>query len=115
MYQQQGFLGSFDAGGITITAGATAKAIGIIPPYMGSPGRQRRVWDLRTNKMDLLNSAISRIEKIIASNGSTAQQITIMRPLNYSWITAAIAKNGTAIASMQDDPGIFSTNYKYDN
>lgn len=121
MYQFPGWLGSWETGAITIASGATAKAFGVVPPFMGGPGRQRSVWDFRPNKgLDArIQPGITHIEKIVITNNITsnvAQQLTLMRPLNYSWFTVGAAKNATSAgtAALFDDPGIFSTNYKYD-
>lgn len=47
-------------------------------------------------------------------NSSTTHTISILRPLNWTWFTAAVAKNVTAFgAVLFDDPGVYSTNYKY--
>ena len=53
-----------------------------------------------------------RVTKLLYTTTSTAHKIGLMRPLNWSYCTAAVAANGTAV-TLKDDPGKYSTNYRY--
>lgn len=44
--------------------------------------------------------------------GTTGHVITIHRPLNYTWFSASAAAS-QAVVNLYDNPGTFSTNYKY--
>ena len=54
----------------------------------------------------------THLTEILVDCGSTANGVYVLRPLNYSVIAAATAKAGTTI-TLTDDPGVYSTNYKY--
>lgn len=43
---------------------------------------------------------------------SAAQTVTVLRPLNFTYFTAAVAAGTTALP-VAADPGVYSTNYKY--
>lgn len=52
------------------------------------------------------------ITDLIVTCSTTANIIYIMRPLNWTTVKTAMAKNVTAMV-LTDDPGIYSTNYRY--
>ena len=54
----------------------------------------------------------SHVTKVIYTTGGTAHIIYIARPLNFSVVAAAVAAGATNIP-LADDPGVYSTNYKY--
>lgn len=55
---------------------------------------------------------ITHIESIDYRSGGTAHTGIVMRPLNYAIVNGAPAGGATSI-TLTDDPGIYSTNYKY--
>lgn len=81
-----------------------------IPPW---PGRRnsRPLYD-RSTKNWLQMSAFTHVTKYTINAGSTAHAGTFMRPLNWTWTTVAAAAGATTL-TLFDDPGIYSTNYRY--
>lgn len=59
-----------------------------------------------------LGNAVTRVKKVVYTTGATAHAIYVCRPFNYTTVTAAVAKNTSTIV-LADDPGVYSTNYKY--
>ncbi len=62
------------------------------------------------NKRD--HKAYTHITQLIYTGGSTIHNVTVMRPLNWTYITTAVAHNSQTVV-LAADPGIYSTNYKY--
>ncbi len=54
----------------------------------------------------------THVTDLIVTCSTTANIITLQRPLNWTTLGAAMAKNTTAI-TLTDDPGVYSTNYRY--
>lgn len=52
------------------------------------------------------------ITDLIVTCSTTANIIYILRPTNFTTFSAAVAKNATSI-TLADDPGVYSTNYRY--
>ncbi len=61
----------------------------------------------------------THVTDIICTCGSTANAIYVLRPINFTAFALGCAKNTTAVGaagaanSIADDPGIFSTNFRY--
>lgn len=61
----------------------------------------------------------THITDLIVTCSTTANIIYVLRPLNFTAFLLGCAKNTTALAaagsasSIADDPGVFSTNYRY--
>lgn len=113
MYQAPQVLGTWDVGGRPLSVNsATAVVAGLVPPFMGGPGRVRRVWDFRTpdsRNTALLNSGIIHVEKAVFLNGATnIMQFTCMRPINFTWVTAAstVVSSHTRLL-LPNDPAYF--------
>lgn len=53
-----------------------------------------------------------RVNNFVYTTGATAHDVKFLRPLNYATLSAAAA-SGQAVVNLTDDPGIYSTNYKY--
>ncbi len=112
-YSAPQVLGTWDVGGRPASVNsATAVTAGLIPPFMGGPGRARRVWDYRTpdgRNNTLVNSGITHVEKAVFLNGATnIMQFTLMRPINFTWAVA----NNTVVSShtrilLPNDPAAF--------
>lgn len=88
----------------------------LIPPFtgpLGSPPSQYQI-DKNTTPVRIKNNdlAITNVSRVCYTTGATAQAIAILRPLNFTYLTAAAAVGATTL-SVYDDPGVFSTNYKY--
>lgn len=114
MYQQFPILGTLDVGNRPTAAGGTAFAA-LIAPFMGGPGRQRGLFNAQTSPKNL-GQGIVHVEKVCYTTGATAHLIGLLRPLNYTYFKVALPANTTLVpnATLLDDPGVFSTNYKYD-
>jgi len=124
-------LGTYGHG--IVASGTTAATI-LIPPYPGPPGppflynaqalNSPLLGAVSATKANWLTSpqfGLTRISSILANASSTAHTVFIFRPLNWTYFPAGLAKNITAIPNgsgasstgIFDDPGIYSTNYKY--
>src|SRR5262245_23146195 len=85
----------------------------LIPPFMGSDGPPLIYQPTPTGaRAKSFGPAYTHVTTVCYTNGDTAHTLSILRPKNYSWLTAAIAANGTGV-TMYDDPGVYSTNYKW--
>lgn len=84
--------GPFDGHGVPFMVG----------PYAGGQGRPNW-WTA---------GSVTHVTDLIVTCSTTANIIYLMRPLNWTTLGAAMAKNTTAI-TLTDDPGVFSTNYRY--
>jgi len=128
-------LGTWNVQGLT-AAGGTAFT-GLIPPYDGPGGNNPPyLFNALASYAPLLSSApvathanwltaprfgVTKITSIQVLSGATAHTIYIFRPLNWTYFPAGLAKNTTAIPNgsgasstgLFDDPGVYSTNYKY--
>ena len=54
----------------------------------------------------------AHLTDLIVTCSTTANVITLMRPLNWTTVATAVAKNTTSMV-LTDDPGVYSTNYRY--
>lgn len=86
-----------------------------VPPWVGPLGSAPFLYKFDNgvenwNKSNVAPRTI--ITAALYTSAATAHTITLMRPLNYCRITAAIAAAGTSI-SIDKDPGVYSTNYRY--
>ncbi len=59
-----------------------------------------------------LNQPYTKVTLAECSSGSTMQNWAFLRPKNWTYIKTAVAAAATTVA-MFDDPGLYSTNYKY--
>ncbi len=101
------------------TASAGVAIFTVIPPFRGESGWAMQQWTVGSQgsaRQKGVNNQGRRthVSKVIYSTGATAHLVSILRPLNFTVLAAAAAANATVIA-LQDDPGIFSTNFKYGN
>lgn len=93
-------------------AGGTAFAR-LIPPFCGNPGGPPNLFDLSKNPKNF-GLGVTHVTKVCYTTGGTAHAIAIMRPLNYTYVDSAAAIN-QAVINIKDDPGTYSTNYRYPN
>lgn len=100
-------VGSFHVGQHTETAATVI--VSVIPPW---PGVSKAFLQRPAAPNKLVGLARTHITTVCYTTGATAHLIGIMRPFNYTWLTAAIAANGTGL-TVYDDPGVYSTNLKY--
>lgn len=104
-------LGTFSVQRQTAAGGTPFAAV--IPPFCGSDGNAMQFWPVgNIGSRAYRGRGRTHVSKIIYTTGSTAHLISVFRPLNFSIVKTAVNPSGTTIA-LQDDPGIFSTNYKY--
>ncbi len=79
----------------------------LIPPYVGSGGP-----NLFSHPKRNFGQARTVVQKICYTTGDTAHVISMCRPFNYTYAVGAVAKN-TSTLVIYDDPGVYSTNYKW--
>ncbi len=91
------------------TAFSTAVAT-LIQPYAG--GRGAAMYSVSGGQPNWLNNWYTHLTDLIVTCSTTVNVLAIMRPLNWTTFSAAVAKNATAI-SLTDDPGLYSTGYRY--
>ncbi len=85
----------------------------LIPPFaLGHGGAQVQKVDGNGDRIVPAPRAYTHVTSLSYLDSGTAHQATILRPLNWTYLTAALAANGTAL-TLAADPGIYSTNYKY--
>ncbi len=116
-----------------ITASGTTAAKLLIPPCPGPPGSPPYVFNALASYAPLTSApsqthanwlsaaplfGIPHISTIRVEASSTAHVLLILRPLNWTYFPAGLAKNTTvipdsALTGIADDPGVYSTNYKY--
>lgn len=94
--------GAFSKGQKTASAGT--KIVILIPPFSN-----QGMTGLGTGKQGL---GIPHITHIIVDGTTTAQNIAILRPMNFTTFSANAA-SGQAVVSLTADPGVYSTNFKY--
>lgn len=84
----------------------------LIPPF-GGDGESVQSWSVAGigGKKDR-GQGRPHVTKVIYSTGGTAHLLTILRPLNFTIVKTAVAPNGTSIV-LADDPGVYSTNFRY--
>lgn len=121
----QNVVGSFSVGTLTQSAGTAI--VRLIPPFCGAPGASPKLFAVDTG-MTMQNStqtaltgypnwwtsndAFSKVTDFSNINGATAHAIVFMRPLNWTYVASAAAIN-QAVINIKEDPGIYSTKYRY--
>jgi hypothetical protein len=96
------------------SAFGTANAI-LVPPYPGAtspPLLYQANPKFDANWTGRGGNAWTHIDRIIYTCSTTAHDIYVMRPLNWTTLAAAAAA-GQAVISLTDDPGLYSVNYKF--
>jgi hypothetical protein len=95
------------------TAGGGTAFVAVIPPF-GGPGGNALQYGGIVGKVGgriYRPRGRSHITKLIYSTGATLHVISILRPLNYTTLASNAAAGATTLV-LNDDPGIYSTNYK---
>jgi len=106
----RGILGCINGPSGVAATDATVQAL-VIPPYPGPQGSgPTLIKPTPPNKQ--FTRGITHVTRVSYTMGDTAFLIYLARPFNYTYLTTAIAANGTSAVCF-DDPGIYSTNYKY--
>ncbi len=73
---------------------------------------------IKANWLSAPNFGVTHISSIHLNTPSTSHVLLVLRPLNWTYFPAGLAKNTTAIpdsaaTGILDDPGIYTTNYRY--
>jgi hypothetical protein len=99
--------------GTYTAAGATAFAA-IIPPWSPDGSSAPYTADSRwvPNWVSPSGGAFTHVSSLVYTTGTTAHKIAILRPLNWTVLSSAAA-GGQNVINIYDDPGVYSTNYKY--
>jgi len=103
----------FSLGGFTVGFGTVITAL--VPPSPGAaggPAIYSADGKFRLSMATKNAAAWTHIDHLIYSVGAGAHTIYLMRPLNWT-TTSADAATGQTVINITDDPGIYSTNYKY--
>lgn len=100
--------GSFATPTKTVAFGTAFASL--IPPWRGS-GADAIVHSYLNGKLNV-PKAYTHVTKAIYEAAGTAHDLVLMRPFNYGIVSADVAIN-TATFVLTDDPGVYSTNYKY--
>jgi hypothetical protein len=125
-------LGTFSQA--SLASGTTAATM-LIPPFAGPIGGAPYLYNANQTNVPLTIAVVQtkanwlqspqfgvpHITSIIVNASATSHTVTILRPLNWTYFPAGLAKNTTAIPNgsgasstgLYDDPGVYSTNYKY--
>ena len=107
----------------SIASGTTAAAI-LIPPCPGPPGnppfpyRATSLSAAGASWLKAPNMGVTHITSLQITASSTAHTVLIMRPLNWTYFPAGLAKNTTVIpdsvlTGIASDPGLYATKYAY--
>ena len=99
--------GLFVPGGAT-AAGGTAFAQGI-QPYISPAGPS--LYSASSSRLTC-PQFLTRILTVGYTTGATAHAVKILRPLNWTTLTAATEANGTVI-NLAADPGAYSTAFRF--
>ncbi len=73
---------------------------------------------IKANWLSAPNFGVPHISSIHLNTPSTSHVLLVLRPLNWTYFPAGMAKNTTAIpdsaaTGILDDPGVYTTNYRY--
>lgn len=105
--------------GPATAAGGTAFIQGIIPYPGAAPGAPLLYAQVPGNNGNSpnwwgagSNSVFTVVDRIQYSTNGIAQKVGLLQPLNFAYVTTAVAIN-TATFILDKDPGVYSTNYRY--
>ena len=99
----------------TLTQTAGTAITRLVPPYPGSAQRPSTPYSVNANGLASwtgASTAWTHVSQILYTTSTTQHNVYVMRPLNWTYLTAAVAKN-TTVFNVAADPGVYSTNYKY--
>ena len=124
-------LGTFSVS--SVASGSTAASL-LIPPWPG-PSSVPYIFNAvagyvpsvvapsatKANWLQAPNFGVPHITSLQLNTSSTAHSLFVFRPLNWTYFPSGLAKNTTVIPDSSgvsgtgifDDPGVYSTNYKY--
>ena len=115
MFNMQFAYPTWATGNYTATAGTVITAF--VPPVRGTANGAPLLYQVDGSANPLwvrgTGAAVTHLNRLLYTTGTTAHTVTVLRPLNWTYFTTAIAKNVTAFTGIAADPGVYSTNYKY--
>jgi hypothetical protein len=100
----------------SLTASADTAFARLIPPYAGGKGGPYlHKADGNGKRVEPKPRGITTIASLIYAAGGTVHDVIVMRPLNWTYITEAVAANDTTVV-VAKDPGTWATAgvFKYD-
>lgn len=104
-------LGRFALSSKTANAGTVLASL--IPPFRGSNSVPPLMYKLQGGKPNWRNQPYTVISQLCYTAGSTAHDVVVMRPFNWAVVAADVAHNATVV-TLETDPGLYATRYKYD-
>lgn len=107
-------VGSINAPPATNASGGTVY-YSLVEPFPGYTGAGRKIYQVNGGVPNWWgpSDGVPHLSRILVTTPSNLQTFYIMRPLNWTYFTTAIAKNVTAFTGIAADPGVYSTSYKY--
>lgn len=96
------------------TATADTAFYRLVEPYpgTGAGGRPLHRVDGNGKRVQPAPGAFTHVSSLIYTAGTTAHDVVVLRPLNWTYLTEAAGVNDTTVV-IADDPGVYSTNYRY--
>lgn len=97
------------------TAGGGTAFVALIDPYPGPVDSPRMVYKYVAGGVSNFRGAggaVPHLTNLTYTNGATIHKVQLLRPKNFTTVASAAAIN-QAVINITDDPGLFSTNYKY--
>lgn len=97
------------------TASVSTAFAALIPPSRGAGGGPlvyKATPNYLAGWMKGPAGSYTHISQLKYTIGGTTHPVSVMRPLNWS-VTSAVAAASQATLVLADDPGVYSTNYKY--
>lgn len=90
----------------------------LIPPFRGPKDAAPLLYQVVNGIPNWMGQLFTTILSMPILNSSTANAITILRPLNWTYFPSGLAKNTTAIPNstttgIAADPGLYATAFKY--
>jgi hypothetical protein len=104
--------GTFAVG--TATQAAATAIVAGVPPFRGPSGGSPLIYKASpgSNVPNWWGGPITNVSALVNTSGATAHTLFLLRPLNFTYTSAAAAIN-QAVINIVEDPGIYSTNYNY--
>lgn len=111
--------------GVSVAGSGTTVLAVIMPPCPGPPGSPPYLFNATAYTAGNANwlykaplFGVPHISSLQIVAPSTSHTFLIMRPLNWTWFPAGLAKNTTVIpdsvlTGIATDPGLYSTGYGY--
>ena len=105
-----GVLGTVTVGQVTASAGTAFAAF--VQPCRGVAGSPPLLYKMDGTKTNWKKANL-RLTSLIYTATNTAHSVVVMQPLNWCLTTADTAANN-AVVNVDKDPGVYTTNFRYD-